>query len=321
MYESFFHLRCDPFVVSPDPEFLYPTRAHTEAVAGLFYGLQAQKGLMVLTGEVGTGKTLVLRCLLRSLNPQQVACAYVFHTLLAGEELLRFAMAALGAEAPAGGKAELLLQLGAHLARQHQRGITSVLILDEAQNLTIESLEEVRLLTNLETAEAKVLQVVLAGQPELDEKLDSFPLRQLRQRVTLRFHLPPLSGAQTQAYIERRMRLAGGDASAVFSPGAVDRLYGYSSGIPRLINVLAGGALLAAFGLGIPRVTAALIDEVAADLRMVAPAEPRARRSAAAAHPCGGPNLPVAGEAADQALSACIELEPPSLARAGEVSL
>lgn len=266
MFEAFFHLRCDPFAVSPDPQFLYPTRAHTEAVAGLFYGLQAQKGVMALSGEVGTGKTLVLRCLLRALDPERVVCAYVFHTLLAGEELLRYIMAALGVEAPAQGKAEMLLQLGAHLARQHQRGVTSALILDEAQNLSFESLEEIRLLTNLETSDTKLLQVILAGQPELDEKLQSFPLRQLRQRITLRFHLPPLGETETEAYIERRMRLAGGEGREAFSPGARERIYEYSRGVPRLINVLCGAALLAAYGLGTPKVSAALLEEVASDL-------------------------------------------------------
>lgn len=274
MYQTFFHLRCEPFAVSPDPQFLYPTKAHTEAVAGLFYGLQAQKGVMALCGEVGTGKTLVLRCLLRSLDQERIACAYVFHTLLAGEEMLRYIMAALGVEAPAKGKADLLMQFGAHLARQHQRGITSALILDEAQNLTAESLEEIRLLTNLETSDTKLLQVILAGQPELDEKLDSFPLRQLRQRITLRFQLPPLSEAETAAYLERRMRLAGGDGE-VFTAGARQRIHAYARGIPRLINVVSGAALLGAYGLGSPRVTGAVVDEAANDLRLPAVAVAR----------------------------------------------
>lgn len=274
-------LRRPPFALSPDPAFLCPTPAHDEALAGLIYGVRMRQGIMALTGEVGTGKTLMLRCLMRRLEPHRVLCCYLFHSLLAGEELLRYLLAHLGEEASGPmGKADLILRLSSQLLRQHRAGWLPLLIIDEAQDLAPDALEEVRLLTNLETAECKLLQVILAGQPELDERLESHGLRSLKQRVAMRFQLPALTPEQTQAYILRRLQLAGAE-DVVFTPAALDRVHACAGGIPRLINLLCGGALLLATGLKAPRIGAAMVDEVAADLRLGRAAEPAAAAVAA----------------------------------------
>lgn len=267
-------LRRPPFALSPDPAFLCPTPAHDEVLAGLIYGVRMRQGIMALTGEVGTGKTLMLRCLMRRLERHRVLCCYLFHSLLGGEELLRYLLAHLGEEgAGPGGKADLILRLSSQLLRQHRAGWLPLLIIDEAQDLSPEALEEVRLLTNLETSECKLLQVILAGQPELDERLDSHRLRSLKQRVAMRFQLPALTPEQTQAYILRRLQLAGAE-DVEFTPAALARVHACAGGIPRLINLLCGGALLLATGLQAPRIGAALVDEVAADLRLGRGAEP-----------------------------------------------
>ena len=269
MYEKHFHLQCDPFAVSPDPRFLFSTPAYAEALAGLAYGIQSRKGMISLTGEVGTGKTLAVRCLLRALDPQSHACCFLFHSQLAADDILRYLLADLGQEPQPGPKSALLLQLSAHLVKLFAQGVTPVLILDEAQNYGPETLEEVRLLTNLETAETKLLQVVLVGQPELDAKLDSHGLRQLRQRIMLRLRLAPLGPEQTSLYIESRLRLAGHADGRLFTPAAVRLIQPASGGIPRLINVLCANALLSAFAQGAQRIEVDAIEEAANDLGLI----------------------------------------------------
>jgi general secretion pathway protein A len=266
MYKSFFKLTRDPFEVSPDPYFLYTTPQHNEALAGLYYGITARKGFMVLTGEVGTGKTLVGRCLLNLLDRNKVAYAYVFNSLLSSQQFLHYVVEDLGVSYRPSCKSDLLLQLNTHLMKRYRQGQGTVLVVDEAQHLTVPVLEEIRLLTNLETAEGKLLQIVLLGQPELDRKLASHPLRQLKQRVALRFRLQPLSEVQTRGYLERRLKLAGDERGGIFSLPAIYRIHVASRGIPRLINILADNALIAAYALGQRRVTAAIVDEAAADL-------------------------------------------------------
>ncbi len=283
-------VRRHPFALSPDPAFLCPTPAHDEALAGLVYGVRMRQGIMALTGEVGTGKTLVLRCLMRALERHRVLCCYLFHSLLSGEDLMRYLLAHLGEEASQPmGKADMILRLSSHLLRQHRAGWLPLLIIDEAQDLSPEALEEVRLLTNLETAECKLLQVVLAGQPELDGQLDSHRLRQLKQRVAMRFHLPALNQEQTRAYVVRRLQLAGAE-DVVFTPAALDRVHDVAQGIPRVINLLCGGALLLATSQQQLRIGAAMVDEVAADLRLSAAGAADAPLAAAAA--AGEPGEP-----------------------------
>jgi general secretion pathway protein A len=269
MYKQFFQLKRNPFEVSPDPSFLFPTRKHNEALAALYYGVRRRKGFVVMTGEVGTGKTLLVRCLLQLLNHSNVAYAYVFNSLLSPLDFLQYI--ALDFEIPNPGrtKSELLLQISNFLIARHQRNLTTVLVVDEAHHLSAEVLEEIRLLTNLETAQGKLLQILLVGQPELDEKLDSMQLRQLKQRIVLRSHLEPLEHEETRGYIQRRLELAGLTQPEILFPSeTVARVYRHSRGIPRLINTICENALINAYARQAHTITSDVIDEVATDLRL-----------------------------------------------------
>ena len=269
MYKQFFQLKKNPFEVSPDPSFLFPTRKHNEALAALYYGVRRRKGFVVMTGEVGTGKTLLVRCLLQLLNHSNVAYAYVFNSLLSPLDFLQYI--ALDFEIPNPGKtkSELLLQISNFLIARHQRNLTTVLVVDEAHHLSAEVLEEIRLLTNLETAQGKLLQILLVGQPELDEKLDSVQLRQLKQRIVLRSHLEPLEHEETRGYIQRRLELAGAPKPEVLFPSeTVARVYRHSRGIPRLINTICENALINSYARQAQTITSDVIDEVATDLRL-----------------------------------------------------
>src|SRR5437899_11362508 len=185
MYKGFYHLTRNPFEITPDPSFLFATRKHNEALASLYYGVRRRKGFVVLTGEVGTGKTLLVRCLLQLLKGSNVAFAYSFNSRLSPLEFLQYVTGDFGLPAAGKNKSELLLQLGSFLVGRYQQKLTTVLVADEAHHLSEEVLEEIRLLTNLETPQGKLLQILLVGQPELDEKLDSTELRQLKQRIAL----------------------------------------------------------------------------------------------------------------------------------------
>jgi len=190
MYKAFYSLKRNPFEITPDPSFLFPTKRHNEALAALYYGVRRRKGFVVLTGEVGTGKTLLLRCLLQLFKQSNdVAYAYVFNGLLSPTEFLQYITADLGLPAASQNKSELLLQLANYLIARSQKKLTTVLVVDEAHHLSADILEEIRLLTNLETTHEKLLQILLVGQPELNDKLDSVELRQLKQRVALRSQL------------------------------------------------------------------------------------------------------------------------------------
>src|SRR5271168_2959811 len=199
MYKAFFNLTRNPFELTPDPAFLFSTSQHNEALAALYYGIRRHKGFVVVTGEVGTGKTLLLRCLLELLQQSKdIAYAYLFNSRLCATEFLQYIVSDFGLSAAGKNKGELLLGLGHFLVSRGLRKQTTVLILDEAHHLSADILEEVRLLTNLETTDDKLLQVVLVGQPELDEKLDSVALRQLKQRIAIRARLDPLDGIETR---------------------------------------------------------------------------------------------------------------------------
>jgi len=269
MYKRFYTLQRNPFDITPDPSFLFPTRKHNEALAALYYGVKQRKGFTVLTGEVGTGKTVVVRCLLSILSKGNVAFAYVFNPLLSPIEFLQYVAGDLHLPTVGKNKTELLLELSTHVIDRHRKGLITVLVVDEAHHLSTEVLEEIRLLTNLETAHAKLLQILLVGQPELDEKLDSVDLRQLKQRVALRSHLSALDLEETCGYVYRRMQIAGNkNPSEVFPVETIAELHRQSRGFPRLINTLCENALIQGYARQVRSITPDVIDEIARDFRL-----------------------------------------------------
>jgi general secretion pathway protein A len=270
MYKAFYQLKRNPFEITPDPTFLFPTRRHNEALAALYYGVRRHKGFVVLTGEVGTGKTLLLRCLLQSLKQSEdVKYAYVFNGRLSPLEFLQYVAGDLGLPAAGKNKSELLLQLAGYVVSRGEKKLTTVLVVDEAHHLSTDILEEIRLLTNLETADEKLLQILLVGQPELDEKLDSFELRQLKQRIALRSHLAALDLSETKGYIERRLELAGSPKPAeLFPQETIATVHRHSRGIPRLINTICENALVTAYARQAASVTPDIIDAIATDFRL-----------------------------------------------------
>ena len=270
MYKAFYGLKRNPFEITPDPSFLFPTGRHNEALASLYYGVRRHKGFVVLTGEVGTGKTLLLRCLLQALKKSSdVAYAYVFNGRLSPVEFLQYIVTDFGLSGASNNKGELLLQIAHYVVSRSQKRLTTVLVVDEAHHLSTEILEEIRLLTNLETEDEKLLQILLVGQPELDDKLDSVSLRQLKQRIALRSHLLPLNSDETKGYIERRLQLAGSPyPSALFPPETVAAVYQHSQGLPRLINTICENALIAAYAKQMRSVSPDIIDDIATDFRL-----------------------------------------------------
>ena len=247
MYKKFFGLRENPFNVNPDPRFLFPTRHTEEALAVLTYGIQSRKGFIMLSGEVGTGKTTLLNKLLDWLHRENVATAFVFNPRLNVMQFMDFMMADFGIVCDSKMKSQVLLKLNSWLLERYRAGETAVLIVDEAQNLSPQVLEEIRLLTNLETSTEKLLQIVLCGQPELEHKLNQPQLRQLRQRITLRCRTHSLTPEETAGYIADRLRVAGSDGTVIFTPEAIDAVQQYSRGIPRVINLLCEHALISGF--------------------------------------------------------------------------
>ena len=263
MYRQFFSLRENPFNVNPDPRFLFQTRDTQEALACLTYGVQRRRGFILLTGEVGTGKTTLLNKLLDWLRGERVATSFIFNPRLSVNQFLEFTMADFGITCPSNRKSQVLIRLNQWLLERYQSGETAVLIVDEAQNLTRDVLEEIRLLTNLETATDKLLQIVLSGQPELEHKLRQPELRQLRQRITLRCKTSLLTREETQGYIGERLRIAGGNGEPIFTPEAIVAVHALASGIPRVVNLLCEHALIAAFASGEKPISASLVEGVA----------------------------------------------------------
>ena len=269
MYKGFYNLKRNPFDITPDPSFLFPTRKHNEALAALYYGVKRRKGFVVLTGEVGTGKTVLVRCLLQILNRANVAFAYVFNPRLSAMEFLQYVVADLHLPTAGKSKSELLIELSNYAIDRHHKGLTTVLVVDEAHHLSADVLEEIRLLTNLETGEAKLLQILLAGQPELDEKLDSVDLRQLKQRIALRSHLDALNLEETCGYVYRRLNIAGSDNPAeLFPMETLVELHRQSRGLPRVVNTICENALIHGYARQMRSILPEVIDEVSADFRL-----------------------------------------------------
>jgi type II secretory pathway predicted ATPase ExeA len=270
MYKKFFGLTRNPFEISPDPYFLFPTERHKDALASICYGLGRRKGFVIMTGEVGTGKTLLIRCLLELLKRQQVSFAHVFNPVLSGVEFLQYVVADMGLKSPDGSKSSLLPTLNDHLIARYRKGLCTVLIVDEAQYLRPEILEEIRLLTNLETSQQKLLQILLVGQPELEDRLDSPGLRQLKQRIGLRCRLQAFDEQETTQYIAQRLRRAGmaEGAESVFPAETIRVIYQYSQGIPRLINTLCENGLVAAFAHQTKSVSVDMVRAVSAEFRL-----------------------------------------------------
>lgn len=272
MYKRFFGLKENPFSVNPDPRYLFLTRHAEEALACLTYGIQNRKGFILLTGEVGTGKTTLLNKLLEYLSGKRVSTAFVFNPRLNVTQFFDFMMADFGIPCdglpPRTTKSQILLRLNQWLLERYRAGEAAVLIVDEAQNLSPQVLEEIRLLTNLETSTEKLLQIVLSGQPELEHKLNQPQLRQLRQRITLRCKTYPLTLEETRGYAAERLRIAGADGAPVFSPEAIERVHYYARGIPRIVNLLCEHGLIGAFVDHIQPVPAETIEEAAREFQL-----------------------------------------------------
>lgn len=270
MYEKFFGLMRNPFELSPDPRFFFPTPSHNEALAILSYGVLQRKGFVVVTGEVGTGKTLLLRCLLEFIGRNNVAFAFVYNPRLSVTEFLSYVLTDLKLSLSGRTKGEMLSYLNEYLLVRSRRGATTAIIVDEAHLLNWELMEEIRLLTNLETSQHKLVQMVLVGQPELDQKLDSPELRQLKQRVSLRCYLKPLVFEELRGYIHRRLELAGANshATTIFPDETIGVIYDFSGGIPRVVNNLCENCLVSGYGKQTKEITADLVREVASDLRL-----------------------------------------------------
>lgn len=268
MYKEFFGLEDTPFTLTPDPRFIVFTPSYNEVLASLYYGLENAKGLIVLTGEVGTGKTTALRWILRRLD-SSVLAAYVFNPRLSIDEFYHHVTQMLGIK-DWNNKAELLTQMGKVLEDRHRRGLRTVLIIDEAHELSDFVLEEIRLLMNFESDNAKHLQIVLTGQPELRDKLNQPNLRQLKQRVALRCKMHQLPTVEeVERYITERLLIAGSEQPSIFTPGAIDYVYQCSEGIPRQINNLCDNAMLSAYAAGEQIVGRKIIEEVADNLDLL----------------------------------------------------
>ncbi len=273
MYLEFYGLVRPPFEMTPDPSFLYLGETHREGLAMLHYALQARKGFVALTGEVGTGKTTLVHALLSQLEPG-VPSAFIFNPRLDPLDFLHLLFDEFGIEAECRTKAEYLMALNHYLIDCLSRDHIALLIIDEAQNLSAEMLEEVRLLSNLETPTSKLIQIMLVGQPELDDMLDQPSLRQLRQRIVLRHQLRPFGPEELDHYVDERLRLAGYTGKGIFNRSARKKLFVVTGGVPRLVNVVCDSALLLGYSREQATIDGRIIHEAAAELRLAEGAAP-----------------------------------------------
>ncbi len=269
MYEEFYGLNTTPFNITPDPHFLFFSSKHREAFNHILYGLQERKGFIQITGEVGAGKTTLCRALLEQLGPTYKT-ALILNPIMTGDQLIWLILAELGLPPEQNDRMKNLQTLNEFLLEQLPLGNDVVLFIDEAQDLPLELLEEVRLLSNLETDQRKLLQIVLIGQPELRAVLDDPSLTQLRQRITVRYHLRPLSLEETGRYIVHRLHTAGANSRPFFARGAVRKIHRYSRGVPRLINAVCDKTLLCGYVTGSDRLTARHVRRAIRDLEGLA---------------------------------------------------
>ena len=287
VYNPFFGLDSDPFRVNPDPRFLYFSESHREALATLIYTVKQRKGFIVMTGEVGTGKTTVLNALIRKIDAN-VETAYLFNTALTVQDFFSCLFDELGIEpVEPFQKGRALRRLNEYLIDRLKRGLQTLLIVDEAQNLSVELLEEIRMLSNLETPQSKLIQIMLVGQPELAAKLARPELRQLRQRVELSHRIRTLSADDVAEYVKERLMIAGHDTGEVFSSRALKEVHRYTGGIPRVVNVLCDNSLISAFAKQSLSVSREMVDEAAAEMGLVN-SEPVVAESAPAPNRVGG---------------------------------
>lgn len=286
MYKSFFGLKENPFNVNPDPRYLFLTKQIEETISGLTYGIQTRKGIITLTGEVGTGKTTLINRLLDWLHQRPTKTAFLFNSRMNSSQLFDFVLAEFDIPCESRSKSQQLMKLNQWLLDRYRSGETVVLILDEAQNLTFPVLEEIRLLTNLETATEKLLQIVLSGQSELEEKLNLPQLRQLRQRIMIRCKTSHLTKEETHDYILERLKIAGANPSnpPIFSPGAMDTVHLYSLGVPRVVNLLCEHSLINSYVEHQRPILPKIVEDVAHEFQLdvVEPtASPEALRTSA----------------------------------------
>jgi general secretion pathway protein A len=265
MYEKFYGLRQRPFTLTPNPDFLYLSRVHQDALAHLRLGVESQAGFVAITGEVGSGKTTVLQTLLRTLD-RRVTVARLVNTILEPRELLEAILIDLGVDAVPVSKPAMLRDLAVRLVDQRRQGRRVLIVIDEAQNLSYPALEELRMLSNLETETSKLMQIVLSGQPELRERLASPELDQLSQRITVRYHLMPLDSHDTHEYINHRLRQAALDEPLVFGSELTSAIHERSGGLPRLINVICDAVLMAGYGEDRALITGPLLATVIREL-------------------------------------------------------
>jgi putative secretion ATPase (PEP-CTERM system associated) len=294
MYERFYDLRERPFALSPDPDYLYPSRVHREALDYLRYGLESHAGFVVITGEIGSGKTTLLQTLLRGLD-SQTTVARIVNTMLEPRELLETIMIDFGLDAAAKSKPLLLRDLAQYLVDQRLAGRMVLLVIDEAQNLSLGALEELRMLSNLETEKSKLMQIVMVGQPDLRDKLAATALEQLRQRITVSYHLEALDAEETARYINHRLRRAAIHTPLEFPRDATDTIHARSRGIPRVVNVICDATLVFGYAEERQQIDLPLVEEVLRELEAtgvlpraaVAGASPAAAQAPAVAAPAG----------------------------------
>lgn len=267
MYCDYFGFSEKPFTITPNPRFVFLSTVHREAFARLLYGVDSHAGFIALTGEVGTGKTTMLRTLLTQLDPDKYTNALIFNSCMSGEQLLAGICREFGLETGERDRSSYLDVLNRFLIEQNRAGRTVVLVIDEAQNLEPEVLEQVRMISNLETERDKLIQIILSGQPELNDVLRRHDLRQLNQRITVRCRLTPMKLDETAHYINHRLKISGSRTPDIFSPAAVRRIYRFSHGIPRLINVACEQALVMAWTREIRCVSTSIAAEVIAELQ------------------------------------------------------